>query len=239
MTSVRRAARTIQTRALLLRRVPFGDADLVLQLLTEDTGKVSALARAARKSQKRFGGALEPFHTLQVRLDERAGQELMNLREASLDRPRRRILSTLERLDAAGRVLGWVRRAAPPLVREDGIWTTATELLDSLELPSVSVDREVATAGLRLLAACGWGLEFDACVVCGRACRAGRAAFIDAARGGLVCQSCGSARIHVDGSQRERLRSAALGLPAALDTADAALALDLVEAALRAHLGFE
>ena len=50
----------IVTSAIVLRRVAYGEADLVVTLLGLDTGRVSALARAARKSSRRFAGGLEP-----------------------------------------------------------------------------------------------------------------------------------------------------------------------------------
>ena len=241
MKPSRQATRSLETRALLLRRVEYSESDLVLHLLTEATGRVAALARSARKSQKRFGGALEPFHTLRVRLEEREGKELMTLGEAVIETPRRRIVSSLERMEAAGRVFGWVRRSAPPRVREPAIWSTVTTFLEELEASSgtASIDRQLATAGLRLLAACGWGLELEQCVACGRECEVGRAAFVDAGRGGLVCRACGGARVQLGGAQRERLRDVTLSNAASLDDADTALALGLVDAAMRAHLGFE
>ncbi|HEY5376881.1 MAG TPA: recombination protein O N-terminal domain-containing protein, partial [Polyangiaceae bacterium] len=68
--------------ALLLRRVEYGESDLVVTLLTDSIGRVSALARGARKSVKRFGGVIEPMHTLRISYDDRAGAELVVLREA-------------------------------------------------------------------------------------------------------------------------------------------------------------
>ena len=87
----RLAARSHNTLALVLRRTAYGDADLVVSLFSEKLGQVSALARAARKSQRRFGGSLEPFHIVEVELDEAPGAELMRLREAHVRRVRRRI----------------------------------------------------------------------------------------------------------------------------------------------------
>ncbi|HXK19309.1 MAG TPA: recombination protein O N-terminal domain-containing protein, partial [Polyangiaceae bacterium] len=95
MAARKAASARIATEALLLRRVEYGEADLVLTLLTQKLGKVSALARGARKSNKRFGGALEPMHTLAVELDERPGAELFSLLEAKLKVPRAKILSSL------------------------------------------------------------------------------------------------------------------------------------------------
>ena len=94
-----------ETEALLLRRVELGETDLVLTLFTQKLGRISAIARGARRSTKRFGGALEPFFTLRVRLEERPRSELFSLSEASLLRPRLGLLSELSRLEVAGRAL--------------------------------------------------------------------------------------------------------------------------------------
>jgi DNA repair protein RecO (recombination protein O) len=48
-----------RSRALVLRKVAYGEADVIVTLLARDQGKISALARAARRSQRRFGAALE------------------------------------------------------------------------------------------------------------------------------------------------------------------------------------
>ena len=40
---------------------PFREADLILRILTLEHGKISAVARAARKSKKRFPGSLDLF----------------------------------------------------------------------------------------------------------------------------------------------------------------------------------
>jgi DNA repair protein RecO (recombination protein O) len=229
------------TRALLVKRVEYGESDLVLTLFTERFGRVSALARGARKSARRFGGALEPMHTLEVRLEERPERELFGLREARIDKARLALTSELSRLEAAGKALGWLRRAAPARTPEPELWHGIEALLDRLaETGPVDADRMLAAAGLRFLAALGWGLDLERCVSCGKACPEGQAGLVDANRGGLVCRSCGGARRRLEGPERLRLaRAAASGDPSSFEPGDAEVALDLVEQVLRAHAGME
>ena len=49
---------TYTTPAILVRRVDYGDYDLILNFLTRDRGKISVIAKSAKRSQKRFGGIL-------------------------------------------------------------------------------------------------------------------------------------------------------------------------------------
>jgi len=224
--------RAHRTLALLLRKVEHGETDLVLSFFTEDFGRVSALARGARKSARRFGGSLEPFHTLRVHIDEPPNSDLFVLREAALDSPRVALTSNLDRMDAAGRAIGWVRLASPPRTAEPDVWRELTSLLDRLNADEQSNPRLVlAEQGLRLLGAFGWGLDLGRCVRCGKPCAEGRAAYVDPVRGGLVCRACGSARQKLTGPARARLASLSL-LP---EDVDAALAL--VEDTLKAHAG--
>jgi DNA repair protein RecO (recombination protein O) len=223
----------------LLKRVEYGDADLVLTLFTEKLGRVSALARSARRSQRRFGGSLEPLHTLEVRLEDRPKNELSVLREARIVTARTALTQSLERMKAAGRALGWVRSAAPAHTPEPELWVALEALLDELGVPGgVAPDLALAASGLHVLGALGWGLDFERCVRCGKPCPPENAALVDPARGGLVCRSCGGARQKLDANTRERLARAALsGDPRVLEADDAGVALALVEAVLAAHAG--
>jgi DNA repair protein RecO (recombination protein O) len=225
--------------ALLLRRVEYGESDLVITLLTDTIGRVSALARGARKSVKRFGGVLEPMHTLAIAYDDRSGAELVVLREAKLERARPFLITSLERMQAAGQALNWVRKATPPRTPEPEVWTAMEALLDHLaDVEDTILPRtRLAEGGLRLLAAFGWGIDFERCVSCGKLAAPGQAAAVDAARGGLVCRNCGGARQRISGAERAALTAAASGK--GLDDASAALALTLVEQALKAHCGIE
>lgn len=242
--SVRRTrstAKRYDTRALLLRRVDYGESDLVVTLFTEELGKLSALARGARKSQKRFGGSLEPMHTLRLTLEEHATSELFALREARLDVARTKLVSSLEHMEAAGRALGWVRRASPVRTPEPEVWQALDALLGRLEHAGAGTPprAELAHAGLALLAAFGWGLDLGRCVSCGKPCPEGQGALVDVARGGLVCRACGGARAKLSGELRGRMQRAEAGESDVLVPSDVDAALDLVDRAFRTHLGIE
>ncbi|HYO95481.1 MAG TPA: DNA repair protein RecO [Polyangiaceae bacterium] len=233
------ASTTHDSEALVLRRVEYGEADLILTLFTRSLGKVSAMARSARKSRRRFGGMLEPFFTLTVRLQERPGVEIMQLTEAALRTPRLGLLADLTRLEAAGRALGWVRAAAPPRTPEPEVWATIERLLDRLARSDNqrSPELELAEAGLSLLNGFGWGIDFERCVRCGKPCPEHQPAGVDPLQGGLVCRACGGARLRVASDQRVRLARAAAGDGNALDPSDGRLALDIVERSLEHHAG--
>jgi DNA repair protein RecO (recombination protein O) len=203
------------------------------------------MARGARKSRRRFAAALEPMHTVRVTLDERPGAELLGLREATVSRPRTHILSSLERMNASGQALRWVRGGSPNRTPESDVWLEIQILLNRLDDPEDTLPpaTHLAASGLRLLRHFGYGLELDSCVRCGRACDPGRSAYVDAGAGGLICQACGGGHNPhhhlVDAATRARLSAAAAGRDAALLPGDTEVARRLVEEALAGHAGLD
>ena len=68
-----------ESEAIVLRTYPLRESDLLVTLFTRLEGKVRGVARAAKKSKRRFGGALEPMTYVRAVYDERERQELVRL----------------------------------------------------------------------------------------------------------------------------------------------------------------
>ncbi|MBX3213087.1 MAG: DNA repair protein RecO [Labilithrix sp.] len=231
--------RRIDSAALLVRSVPYGEADVIATFFTRDSGKLSAIVRGARRSSKRFGGALEPIHELTVTLEDK-GKELCVLKEARIVRPRAGIAASLEAMEAAGQALRWVRHLCPPRTPEPAAWTSLEDLLDALDASDARETRRyLAIFGLRLLTDMGYALELDRCTRCGRSCPEGRSAFVDAAGGGIVCTSCGGARRTISGELRALASRAQRGEPVSLSWELAGTLIDVAEDAMAAHAGFD
>jgi DNA repair protein RecO (recombination protein O) len=248
--------KTIHSAALLVRSVAYGEADVIATFFTQESGKLSAIVRGARKSSKRFSGALEPIHELMVTLEDK-GKELCVLKEARIKRPRTGIASNLEAMEAAGQALRWVRHLCPVRTPEPAAWRSLEDLLQALEAEAgaqrsgpgqgeedgtrsaAEARRHLAIFGLRLLTDMGYAVELDRCVRCGRVCPEGRSAFVDAAGGGIVCTSCGGARRTISGELRALAARAQRGEGVGLSWEIAGEIIDIVEDAMAAHAGFD
>ncbi|WP_462137404.1 DNA repair protein RecO [Candidatus Mycalebacterium sp.] len=77
-------------KALLIKKIPIGESDVLATLFTRDFGKIKAVAKGAASSRKRFGGGLELFAVLKI--------------EISTTRSGRRILQDSVVLESFGRV---------------------------------------------------------------------------------------------------------------------------------------
>jgi DNA repair protein RecO (recombination protein O) len=238
MTAVgRHRERPREMRAFLLERRAFGEADLLVTLLTDGLGRVTAVARHAKQSRRRFAGALEPLHTLRVELARRENQELFGLRQAHIEVSRQRLMTDLEAMEAAGRALRWLKQASAPELCEPALFGLCERLLDALERAQRPANVVLGEYVLELINQLGWGLELERCVGCGKTCQPERVARVSPERGGLVCQRCGSANTELHGPLRARLQRAALGRHPSLEPADAPLAISLGKAVFKAHGG--
>jgi len=65
--------------ALILKTYKLGESDRIVVFLTRDRGKKRGVARNARQSRRRFGGALEPLTHGRVGYVERERRELVHL----------------------------------------------------------------------------------------------------------------------------------------------------------------
>lgn len=76
----------LTSEAVVLRTWPVNEADLIVSFFTRDYGRLRGVAKAALKSRKRFGGALEPMTLARAWFAERPRQELVRLDQLEIMR---------------------------------------------------------------------------------------------------------------------------------------------------------
>lgn len=193
--------------ALVLRAVDYRDADRIVTLLTRELGKVSALARSARRSKRRFGGSLEPCCLLRVELGE-SRTELLRLVQATVTRPFEGILTDLRRITVAGACLELVRELVPADEPDERVFETVVQLFEALD--AGGRDEHLFAFAVRLLALLGFTPGLDECAVTGERAPEGQAVLFSPRAGSIVSRAAGGGPIYLMGGTRARL-VAALG----------------------------
>lgn len=128
--------RTQTTRAIVLRRTNYGEADRVLQLITPE-GRRAVMARGVRREKSRLAGGIELFAVCDVVLGRGKG-ELDILTSARLVQFYRHILDDYDRMQFGYEVLKQVARASE-MVDEPEWYDVAAELLMALDSSAVDV----------------------------------------------------------------------------------------------------
>ncbi len=169
--------------AVGLRTDKLGEADRIVVLLTEEHGKIRAVAKGVRKTGSKFGARLEPMSHVRLLLSQ--GRELDIVSQAESVETLAPMLVDLDHLTAGIAVLEAAdqmsldREPAPQLYRMVvGALRTIAERGGPLVVPAFY---------WKLLAADGLRPELDMCVRCGE--DAQLVAF-DMDQGGALCRNC-------------------------------------------------
>lgn len=183
------------TPAIVLRSWPFGESDKIVSFLTAEFGKVTGIAKGAKRSRRRFVNSLELFSLVQLRFQERPYSSLAFIHSCDLVRPHKNLTTSLEKIAYASylvelaEVLAGEREENRPLfehLREGLVWMEEKG-------PSHSF---LAFFELKLLRLAGYQPGLDSCRRCGRArTKDGRVAWRFSARdGGILCAACSAFR---------------------------------------------
>ena len=170
---------------VVLRTYKLGEADRIVVLLTEEHGKVRAVAKGVRKTGSRFGARMEPMS--HVRLLLYRGRELDTVSQADSVDSLRPLLEHLDTATQGLALLEAVDQLAPDREPVPHLYRMLVGARRTLaERPSPLV---VPAFYWKLLAAEGVRPELDMCVVCGGA---GELVAFDLDHGGVLCRSCRS-----------------------------------------------
>lgn len=170
--------------ALILRTWPVNEADLVVSFFTRDYGKVKGVAKAALKSRKRFGGALEPMTHARAFFAERPRQELVRLDQLELLRSPLSLPIDYARTAVLSFYAEVLEEALP---EHDPHETVFRLLLAVLEQTTVGrAWMPLTYFSLWMTRLMGWLPDLGACTVCGERFAPGEASFHPSSDG-LFC----------------------------------------------------
>ena len=177
----------VTTRAIILKRVPYGDADWIVAFFSREHGRLSGMAKSARKSVRRYGSGLEPGAVTSLTYAARAHSDLVNLEGSQVVFSTTGMMRSLARIEA----LSYALRLAISFLRDH---QPAPEKFDLMEAYLAYLSRAEPAASsqlgfaLKWLALSGYEPLLSCCVSCGGVPQ-GDAAF-SADQGGVVCPVC-------------------------------------------------
>lgn len=174
----------IESEAIVLRTYPLREADLLVTLFTRAEGKVRGVARSAKKSKRRFGGALEPLTYVRAFYDVRERQELVRLDACEvIESPLAKEI-TYARAVALAHVAELLDELMPDRETNDAVFRLTLSVLHCLQ--SSKIWLPLTYFDLWLTRLVGFLPELTECIVCGCALNGSRAYF-HALADGLMC----------------------------------------------------
>ncbi len=181
--------RSHESYAVVLGTRDMGESDILVELLARDAGRITGVAKAAKKSKRRFVNTFDFGHLIRVKYYLPRGRELFLIEDASLLNPHGRLAGDLGAMAYAAFVIELVRELFPETERSTDLFETTALLLSILNERGARED-VLWLFVLRILKISGIAPLFSACVRCKSLQADGADRFFVPDAGGVVCGPC-------------------------------------------------
>jgi DNA repair protein RecO (recombination protein O) len=172
-------------QGIVLRSVKLGEADKIVTILTQGSGKVRSVAKGIRRTQSKFGARLEPF--THVSLLMYRGRNLDTVTQAEIISPFLQVRRDFELIAAAETMLEAVDRVAEEHERNVPLFLLTLKGLRSLDEGPRDPAAVAESFLLKLLSISGFHPALSGCAACGSP---GPLDWFSAGQGGAVCADC-------------------------------------------------
>lgn len=169
-------------QGVVLRAIKLGEADKIVTVMTQGSGKVRAVAKGIRKTTSRFGARLEPFTHVSLMVYRGRGA-LDTVSQAEIVSPFMSLRSDLGLFAAGETMLEAVDKVAEEHERNVRLFMLLLSGLRALDARPADPTSVAESFLLKLLSLSGFHPSLTACAICGRP-DPGRFA---SGQGGAVC----------------------------------------------------
>jgi DNA repair protein RecO (recombination protein O) len=173
-----------ESEAIVLRTYPMREADLLVTLFTRVEGKVRGVARSAKKSKRRFGGALEPLTYVRAFYDVKEGQDLARLDACEVIESPMASEVSYARATGLAHIAELLDELLPDREANDAIFRLTLSVMHVLTGPEIWMP--ITYFELWMTRLVGFLPELTECTVCGGALNGSRA-YYHALADGLMC----------------------------------------------------
>lgn len=178
----------IKTSGIILTSRPMGEWDRIVEMLSEDFGRIEGVAKGARSFKNRFGGSLEPFTYCRLELFKKRNSALYRIESADIIESFHKIRDDLPLLLYASCIIDALRKLIPFEEPSKAIFTLLCKSLERI-MAGDPADKILFYYQIRLLHISGVGPRLDGCLKCNREIRDPKVT-ISLFDGGPVCPSC-------------------------------------------------
>ena len=182
------------TDAILLRKIEYGDHDLIITFLTRDQGKIAAIAKNAKQSVRRFSGALDLFSAnhIQCAYPKKNKDGLLILTQTELENGFANIRYDVAKTAYASYwieiLILWLEEGkSQPALYE--LLYSALKMLDISDIPTEVIS---LLFQIRFMSLSGFSPNLNQCDHCGNTVdnMSGNTLWFDFKEGRIICPSC-------------------------------------------------
>src|SRR5207247_3886572 len=172
-------------QGLVIRSAKLGEADKIVTILTQGSGKVRGVAKGIRRTSSKFGARLEPLTHVSLLMYQ--GRSLDTVTQAEIITQVRRIRGNFDLIAAAETMLEAVDKVAEDHERNVRLFMLLLTGLRALEEGPKDPAAVAESFLLKLLSLSGFHPALSGCAVCGAP---GPLEWFSASQGGALCRDC-------------------------------------------------
>ncbi len=175
--------------AVILQVTDYAEFDKIVSFYTKSYGRIRGVAKGAKRSQRRFGGALEPFTHNEVRFFEKEGRGLVRLEECRIIHTFPGLLKEIKKIAYGNYLLELVNTLTPERETHEEVFTLLLYFLNILNEQPVR-EALLRIFEIRLTTLLGYQPHVMGCINCGSSYRLSETYRFSVKKGGLLCTAC-------------------------------------------------
>ena len=196
-----------KSTAIILRLVEFSETSLIVTVLTRDFGKLTAMAKGARRKKSPFEGALDLLAICRIVFLHKSSGAMDLLTEAKLERRFRSASKNLDRLYSGYYVAELLNRMTDDADPHPELFELAERTIVLLDDQTTPVFGTLLRFELRMLTLLGHRPMVNRCVRCGNENSTDRPRiYFGLLDGGLLCEQCRPGKTNVLSIARESIQ---------------------------------
>ena len=183
------------TPGIVLKAKPYGESDKIVSFLTENHGKITGIAKGAKRSRQRFVNSLEPFSLVNLRFYERLHGSLVFIVSSDLLFSFPNLAAGLDKFSFASYLVEITDGLIGEREEDQGLFQHLSNGLYYLNENDASL-RFLTSFELKLLSLVGYQPLLDRCKCCAKE----RQDFplsrwhFSPKDGGILCERCSRSR---------------------------------------------
>ncbi len=181
----------LTTEAVVLRTIQYSDTSLICRLFTRSFGKVTVMAKGARRPKNPMGSILEPLTILEIMYYHKSGRDIQILSSAQLAAGSDNLRESYQKLTAGLTMVDMLDRCTRTEDPHPVLYRLITAVLKKLGEQNTSIFRVFDFFLYQLTVQLGFRPELEFCPQCRKPLTE---AVFSSETGELSCRNCSSGR---------------------------------------------
>lgn len=187
----------LETDAVILSDMPQGETSKIIRVFSKDYGRISLIAKGARKLKSRFGGTLDPLNHVHIVYYYKDNRDLHPVTQCDIINSYAAVKSNLEKLTIGLSIAEIIVNLVVEEESNNPLFNLLNRSLDALENAERNFINIYWYFLTRFLQLSGFGLNpaERVCQNCGSEIKK-QAAYFSISRGGMLCSSCSQPNVN-------------------------------------------